>query len=313
MKQIKTHLQWVWLLALTILLNACIGEDVKQDSTSAIEIASTRTALLVGQNANFTASLKNPFGDSFSGDVSWVSSAPAVATIDANGILTAVSVGQTSIKATQGDISSNELLLTVVSDVNSVATITLTTPSSSNVAIGSTLQLTASATDVNGNALNVTSFNWTSNNTSVATVDQNGLVTGVADGLVTITASTNNVNSQAYQLTIGNGGSSQASRKGQFGGANGYSVSGEATLEAAGNGVKLVLGSNFSSQNGPGLYVYLSNSASSVSGGVELGKLRKNSGTDEYTIDNVSLDQYNFVLIYCKPFGATFGAAEFNQ
>ena len=117
MKQIKTHLQWVWLLTLTILLNACIGEDVKQDSTSSIEITSTRTALLVGQNANFTASLKNPFGDSFSGEVSWVSSAPAVATIDANGILTAVSVGQTSIKATQGDITSNELLITVANDV----------------------------------------------------------------------------------------------------------------------------------------------------------------------------------------------------
>ncbi|OJJ17903.1 hypothetical protein BKI52_29020 [marine bacterium AO1-C] len=313
MKQIKMYYKWVGLLLLTVLLNACVGEDVRQDSVRAIEITTTRTALLIGQNANLTASLKNPFGDSFSGDVSWVSSTPAVATIDASGILTAVSIGQTRVTATAEGVTSNELLITVVSDANSVATIVITAPSTTNVGVGSTLQLTASARDVNGNALNVSDFTWTSSSTSIATVDQNGLVTGVADGVVTITASANNIDSQAYELTIGSGGSSQASRTAQFAGSNGYRVSGDASLAAAGNGIKLSLGSNFSSQSGPGLYLYLSNSSSSVSGGVELGKLRKNSGSDEYTVDGVALDQYKFVIVYCKPFGAAFGFAEFGQ
>ena len=313
MRQIKMYYQWVGLLVLAVSLNACIGEDVQQDSIRAIEISTTRTALLIGQNANLTASLKNPFGDSFSGDVSWVSAAPAVATIDANGVLTAVSIGQTTITATTEGITSNELLITVVSDANSVATIVITAPSTTNVGVGSTLQLTASAKDVNNNALNVSNFSWTSNNTAVATVDQNGLVTGVTDGVATITASANNVASQAYEITIGTGGASQASRTAQFSGANNYRVSGNASLAAAGSGVKLSLESNFSSQSGPGLYLYLSNSATSVSGGIEIGKLRKTSGSDEYTIDGVSLDQYKFVIVYCKPFGAAFGFGEFAQ
>jgi len=313
MRQIKMYYQWVWLLVLAVSLNACIGEDVQQDSIRAIEISTTRTALLIGQNANLTANLTNPFGDSFSGDVSWVSSAPAVATIDANGALTAASVGQTSVTATSEGVTSNELLITVVSDGNSVATIVIAAPSTSNVDVGSTLQLTASAKNVNGNNLSVSDFNWVSNNTSVATVDQNGLVTGVSDGTVTITASANNVNSQAYELTIGTGGASQASRIAQFQGANNYRVSGNASLSASGNGIKLSLESNFSSQSGPGLYLYLSNNATSISGGVELGKLRKSTGSDEYTFDGVSLDQYKFVIVYCKPFRAAFGFGEFGQ
>ena len=190
--------------------------------------------------------------------------------------------------------------------------IVISTPSSTSVGVGATLQLTASARDINGNVLNVSDFTWTSSDGSVATVDATGLVTGVTDGAITITATANNVSSQAYALTIGNGGSSQASRTASFSGTRGYTVSGNATLEATSSGIKLSLGSDFSTQSGPGLYLYLSNNSDGVSGGVELGKLRKNSGSDEYTIDGVSLDQYNYVIVYCKPFGAPFGFGEFK-
>ena len=58
-------------------------------------------------------------------------------------------------------------------------------PSSATVAIGATVQLTATATPP-GSA---TSFTWASSNSAVATVSATGLVTGVASGSATISAS----------------------------------------------------------------------------------------------------------------------------
>ena len=58
-------------------------------------------------------------------------------------------------------------------------------PSSATVAIGATLQLTATASPP-GSA---TTFVWASSNTAVATVSATGLVTGVASGTATISAS----------------------------------------------------------------------------------------------------------------------------
>ena len=57
------------------------------------------------------------------------------------------------------------------------------------ITVGATVQLTASIqeADAGGHRHAVT---WDSNNTNAATVDKNGLVTGVAFGVATVTAST---------------------------------------------------------------------------------------------------------------------------
>jgi uncharacterized protein YjdB len=67
-----------------------------------------------------------------------------------------------------------------------VTSITITGP---QLAIGGSGQFTATANFSDGTTLNVSaSSTWTSSNTAVATVSATGLVTGVSDGGVTITA-----------------------------------------------------------------------------------------------------------------------------
>src|SRR6266566_1759738 len=68
-----------------------------------------------------------------------------------------------------------------------VATVTLT-PASATVNEGQTLQLTATLKDANGNVLIGRSITWSSGNGSAATVNATGLVSGVAAGSATITA-----------------------------------------------------------------------------------------------------------------------------
>src|SRR5205814_9304094 len=61
-------------------------------------------------------------------------------------------------------------------------------PASASVSAGQTVQLTATPKDANGNPLSGRVVSWASSNTSAATVNGSGLVTGVAAGSATITA-----------------------------------------------------------------------------------------------------------------------------
>src|SRR5207245_5299418 len=69
-----------------------------------------------------------------------------------------------------------------------VASVTVTPPSAS-VPAGQTVQLTATLKDANGNVLTSRTVTWASNNTTVATVNSNGLVTTQVAGSATVTAS----------------------------------------------------------------------------------------------------------------------------
>ena len=61
-------------------------------------------------------------------------------------------------------------------------------PESGTVAVGATMQLTATVVTANGDTLAV-QVEWASRNPSIATVDSGGIVTGISGGQVEITAS----------------------------------------------------------------------------------------------------------------------------
>lgn len=69
---------------------------------------------------------------------------------------------------------------------------------------------------------------------------------------------------------------------------------------------------NFKSTNGPDLYAYLSKDPRSISkGNIELGRLKGNIGNQNYHIpENVDLNEYKNVLIWCKQFSVLFGYAD---
>src|SRR5262245_762988 len=68
------------------------------------------------------------------------------------------------------------------------------TPATASVEVGKTVTLSAQALDASGAALART-FTWTSSDTSKATVDGNGVVSGVAAGAASVTATADAVTS----------------------------------------------------------------------------------------------------------------------
>ena len=121
----------------------------------------------------------------------WASSNTAVATVDANGVVSAVSAGNVLITATvTGTNVRNVATITVEFDDETATEIIITPGTFSLTAAGATVPLAATVRDRSGRILKVQpTVTFVSSDTTKATVDPNtGMVTAVAAGTVLITA-----------------------------------------------------------------------------------------------------------------------------
>ena len=117
--------------------------------------------------------------------VSWTSSDSSVATVDCNGVVTALATGTAVIKASTTDGSNLSASCNVT--VRQLATSITLDETEATIYTGNTLQLTAT---VSPSTTSNPSVNWTSSNTSVATVSSTGVVTAKSTGTAVITAKT---------------------------------------------------------------------------------------------------------------------------
>ena len=120
--------------------------------------------------------------------VTWSSNAPGVATVDSSGKVTAVAPGTATITVTTED--GNKTATCAVTVTAATVPVTGVTLSQTQASLycnrpPNTLALTARVAP--DNATNK-AVNWTSSDSAVATVDQNGVVTAVAPGIAVITA-----------------------------------------------------------------------------------------------------------------------------
>ncbi len=117
--------------------------------------------------------------------VTWTSSDTSVATVDNNGLVTAVKVGTATITAICGT-AKGTCAVTVVATPAASVTLNKT---EATLKATETVQLTATVAPETTTDKTVT---WTSSDEYIAKIDANGLVTAVAVGKATITATTAN-------------------------------------------------------------------------------------------------------------------------
>lgn len=113
------------------------------------------------------------------GVVTWSSNDKKIATVDANGVVTGVSEGTTTIRGTSGSGDYKECSVTVVSSEVTYKSVTIT--GSSTIQVGKTGSVKGT-TDPAGGVVT-----WTSDNEKVVKIDSNGNMTGVSEGTATIT------------------------------------------------------------------------------------------------------------------------------
>ena len=149
-----------------------------------ITLSSSSTSVLIGNMIQLSATVSP--SNATNKNVTWKSNNTSIATVNSNGVVTGVGLGTTTITATTADGTNLSASCTLTVNPILASSVSLN-KSSDEVLVGECVQLTATVSPSNTTDKSVT---WKSSNTSVATVDSNGKVTGVNPGTATITVTT---------------------------------------------------------------------------------------------------------------------------
>ena len=168
----------VFVLA-AALLSACGGKTDTTVAVTGVTVEPSQVTLLLDQTVQLIATVTPE--NATAAEVEWVTDNPMVAAVSPDGLVTAVSLGQTVVRAVVGDKSADCHVTVSPKVVESVSV----SPSSLVLTVGDSQTLQASVMPEDATYTTVV---WSSSDASVATVDQQGTVTVLAPGEVTITA-----------------------------------------------------------------------------------------------------------------------------
>ena len=186
--------------AITMLVLSC-GDGAVEPAPPPAPMATTVTVTpgsaaltALEETARFTAEVRDQNGQVMAGAaVAWTSSDASVAPVDASGQVTAAGNGSATITATSGS-ASGTAAVTVAQIVSAVV---VSPAADTLVAFGDTVRLVAEATDANGHGVTDSEFSWSSSDTLVARVDDQGLVESIAEGDAVVTATVSEVTGAA--------------------------------------------------------------------------------------------------------------------
>ena len=123
-----------------------------------------------GSNPNFALTATVLPTDATNQNLIWSSSNNGVATVNANGLITAHSRGTATITVASAD---GNYSTTIAVEVVQLVTSVVVSPTAHRLNTGQTVAMTANVLPTNANNL---AYRWESSNPAVATVDENGLV-----------------------------------------------------------------------------------------------------------------------------------------
>lgn len=159
--------------------------EVGDTDVTGVTLDRRNLSLLPGSTATLVATVAPTSATNKS--LTWKSSDTSIATVDANGIVTAVKEGTATITVTTVDGSYTATCTVTISKDNVAVTGVSLNKTSLTLAVNESSTVTATVTPSGATNKNVT---WSSDNTKVATVSSKGVITGKADGTAVITVTT---------------------------------------------------------------------------------------------------------------------------
>lgn len=167
----KKILILIFLLAGVVGLTGC---TILTDTTSPdTQLGAEYVSVKVGSSIRLQASI--------TGDITWSSSDDTIATVDENGTVKGIKIGLATITAKSGIKTSSIIVSVEAVEPEHIISIS----GNQNILVNGTTNLSA----IISNVTTTPQIFWESSNENVATVDSNGVVTGLTAGLVTIKAS----------------------------------------------------------------------------------------------------------------------------
>ena len=167
------------------------------------------------------------------------------------------------------------------------------------------------------------SLNWSSSDESIATVSSQGLLTGISLGDVVIRISATLSDGTAIEesqmisvLTQVDGNDNLVTKSGVIVTTSSYVLTGDFSISEIQNSqnLDLQIAENYQASTSlPGLYLYLSNNPNSINGALEVGPVSIFSGAHSYELENVGINDYQYLLYWCKPFSVKVGDGEITD
>ena len=185
-----------------LMWTACSSvTDANRPAVASVTLTPSSSTVAIGSSIAFQATVKDADGRTLDDrEVFWASENPAVAEVTSTpGVFRALSVGTTRIAASSERVSGIAMLTVSVRPVASVIVL----PAVAELRVGFAVQLRAIAYDDQGNELAGRAVAWASSNPAVATVDDQGNVTGVATGNATISAASEGKSGSAAVTILG--------------------------------------------------------------------------------------------------------------
>jgi len=201
------QLRIILLSCLLLVLSGCWTDEPTRSNTfiplTSIEVSATYQSM-----ANNTVNQYTAMGD-FSGsytrditaEVTWAIENNTIADVSnaagSEGLVTALSPGETTITANYDDLSGSELVVVTAAVLAGIEII----PQDAELQVGITEQYEAAGTFSDGSSQDVTILTtWESSDMNVATIDNAGLATTLASGSTTITGAWQGIESNASLL-----------------------------------------------------------------------------------------------------------------
>lgn len=160
---------------------------------------------------------------------------------------------------------------------------------------------------------------WSSSDESVVTIDERGLATAVAEGEATINVSVTiegkTISDQDMIIISSNEiqNNDESSKSGAIMSTSGYELKGSFTLDANGSDLILSISNDYAASSSlPGLYLYLTNNPNSVKDALEVGPVTVFEGAHTYSIKNTGINDFQYLLYWCKPFSVKVGEGQIN-
>ncbi|MEC7987321.1 MAG: BspA family leucine-rich repeat surface protein [Myxococcota bacterium] len=150
----------------------------------------------VGETGVITSSISDEGGSTIDNAlVEWLSSDDSIATVDADGVVTATGNGSATVTGSIGSLSAQ-----VSVTVEQVAYDIEVYPGAVTLNyLGETSSLTSNISDMGGSAISAATASWSSSDDTVASVDADGVVTAIGNGTAVVTAT---VDAQSTEVTI---------------------------------------------------------------------------------------------------------------
>jgi hypothetical protein len=160
---------------------------------------------------------------------------------------------------------------------------------------------------------------WRSSEPAVIDITATGLATALAIGQSELSAEAtladNSVVRATRLVTVGESTvAGPNTRSGALRTTSSYLLEGDFVISIPAGNLLIELADNYRASTAlPGLYLYLSNNPNSTNGALEIGAVEVFEGAHTYTVPNVGIDEYAYLLYYCKPFNVKVGDGEINQ